>query len=108
MRAGGLDYKLDLYKVEAVSDRFGAQSTQRTKVRTVRGELVRQSGSRRAEVGEMFTSYDVEWNIRFQHEVRDGWEVVCEKLDGNRYVIESVVPNARMGMKTLRCVRVNE
>ena len=74
--------------------------------RTVWAERVSASGGRREEVGEHFPAYNVHYNIRDAHKVKENGRV--KQLGGYLYTVTAIIPNADRGYKTLVCERVNE
>lgn len=106
MQAGRMKYKLELLEPVRIADRFGAETTDWQKTRTVSAERVKFSGSRHIEVSEQFADYRVEFNIRDAHAVDEGWR--ARQLGGHLYTVVNIIPNKDRGMLTLVCERVNE
>lgn len=106
MRAGALKYKLALLEPKRITDRMGAEKVEYVPTREVRAERVRTTGFRSEEVGEHFSTYSAEFNIRDVHPVMENWRV--RQIGGHLYTVVSIVPNLDRGYKTLFCDRVNE
>lgn len=98
-------YRLKLLKPEIKKDGFGAEKTEYVATATVHAERVKATGGYRAEVGELFPDYSVEFNIRDAHEIKENWRV--EQLGGYVYTVTNIIPNKDRGMLTLKCERVN-
>ena len=106
MRAGGLRYKLMLLRPVAVQNDYGEEVVVFREEALAWAERAKLGGSRSDEVGEHFADYRAEFNIRYGHEVAEGWRV--RQLGGNLYTVTNIIPNIARGMKTLVCERVNE
>lgn len=106
MRAGDLKYHLELLKPAVVTNDYGEEATTYQAVRTVWAQRVKLSGSRSEEVGEHFSDYRAEFNVRNTHPVQENWRV--RQLGGCLYTVTAIVPNIDRGMNTLVCERVNE
>lgn len=106
MRAGTLKYKITLLEPKRTTDRMGAETVKYEEVRTIRAERVRTAGNRSEEVGEHFSAYSAEFNIRDAHPVSENWRV--QQLGGYLYTVVAIIPNLDRGYKTLLCDRVNE
>lgn len=108
MRAGGLsDTWLQLQRPERNTDAMGSERVNYVDAQRVHAERIKFSGRRLEEACEHFSDYTAEYNIRWAHNVSDGWRALDED-SGILYLITSVLPNRRKGYKTLRCERVNE
>lgn len=105
MIAGRLRYRLTLLKPVASSGKFGSEKKAYENVRTVWAERVKVSPTLVEDLGEIFSDYTVEWNIRDSHPVDEKWRV--EQKGGHLYDVINVIPNHDRGMLTLRCRRVN-
>lgn len=106
MRAGEMKYRLKLLQPMATTNDYGEEATTYQEVRTVWAERRKQSGSRSEEVGEHFSDYRAEFNVRDAHPVKENWRV--QQLGGNLYTVTTIIPNIGRGMNTLVCERVNE
>lgn len=106
MIAGRMKYKLELLEPVISSNDYGAENTEYHSTRTVHAERVKQSGNRSEEVGEHFSDYSAEFNIRDVHPVEENWR--ARQIGGHLYTVTNIIPNLDKGMKTLVCVRVNE
>ncbi len=102
-----MKYRITLLSPDEVTrDRMGSLKQTYTETVTVWAERVKLTGTRRTEVGERFSTYDAEFNIRDEHEVDDHWRV--QQLGGHLYEVNNIVPNIDKGYKTLQCTRINE
>ena len=106
MMAGKMKYRIVLLEPKRTTDKFGAEVDTYEQTRTVHAQRVSTSGDRSEEVGEHFPDYKVEFNIRDAHPVDENWRV--QQLGGYLYTVTNIVPNLDRGMKSLKCVRVNE
>lgn len=106
MIAGKMKAQIELLEPMRTTDRMGAEKVSYNPTRTVHAERVAMSGSRSDEVGEHFSDYSVQFNIRDAHPVAENWRV--RQLGGYLYTVCAIVPNTDRGYKTLICDRVNE
>lgn len=100
-----MKYRLELYRLDVAANGYGEEAATYTYVRTVHAERVKASGFRSEEVGEHFSDFRAEWNVRDVHPVRENWRV--KQVGGYEYTVTAVVPNLDRGMMTLVCERVN-
>lgn len=106
MRAGTLKYRLKVLEPKRVTDRMGAETTTYEEVGTIHAERVMATGNRSEEVGEHFSTYSVEFNIRNAHHIEENWRV--QQLGGHLYTVVAIIPNLDRGYNTILCDRVNE
>lgn len=106
MQAGRMRYKIQIFSPALVTNDYGEEIIEWTLTNTVHAERVKQSGRRSFEVGEAFSDYTTEFNIRYAHTVEENWRV--QQLGGYLYTVVSIIPNIDKGYKTLVCERVNE
>lgn len=74
----------------------------------VRAELRKQRGSIRESGGEIFSAYDVEFNVRYHHKISEGSRVRHLTDGGLKYRVDNVLLNKARGMKTLQCSKIND
>lgn len=108
MKSGRMTERIEVLRPVTQTNAFGEDTVVWDSLRTVHAELVSRTGARSDEVGEHFPTYDVAFNIRNAHVVRENWRVRHVSEDGYLYTVTAVVPHRRFGYKELRCVRVNE
>lgn len=106
MQAGRMRYRLELQEPVTERDKFGDEATVYVPVRVVHAERVRLDGQSRMEAGEIFPGYNVRFNVRDAHPVKEKWRV--RQLGGYLYTVVNILPNANRGMLTLVCERVNQ
>jgi SPP1 family predicted phage head-tail adaptor len=106
MIAGRMKYKLKLLQPVKVENDFGEEVDTWQETVTVHAERVKHTGNRSEEVGEHFSDYRAEFNIRDVHTISENWRV--QQLGGNLYTVTNIIPNLDRGYKTLICDRVNE
>lgn len=106
MIAGRMEHKVTLLRPEYETDAYGSEKVRYVPGPTVWAERVKQSGTLREEVGEHFTNYRAEFNIRDAHSVGEHWRL--RVVGGYEYHITAILPNRSRGMLTLMCERVNE
>ena len=106
MIAGRMKYKLLLLEPLTTINDFGAETTTYVEKCIVAAERVKQTGMRSEEVGEHFSDYRADFNIRDAHHIVENWRV--KQLGGHLYMVTNIIPNLERGFKTLICVRVNE
>ena len=105
MQAGRMNCKLRLLKPASSKDGFGGKDTKYVETKVVWAERKKVTPRFVEEIGELFSDYTVEFNIRDAHEVDEKWR--AEQLGGHLYNIVNIIPNHERGMQTLRCERVN-
>ncbi len=105
MIAGRLRYRLRLLKPVTTTGKFGDSKVSFELQRTVWAERVKVSPTLVQDLGELFSDYTVEWNVRDAHPVDEKWRV--EQVGGHLYDVINVIPIRDKGMLTLRCKRVN-
>ena len=101
-----MKYKLRLMKPVTSTGKLGGEKLSYDHVATIWAERVKISPRYVRELGEFFSDYTVEYNIRDAHRVDEGWQV--EEVGGHRYKVVNIIPNRDRGMKTLRVERINE
>ena len=106
MQAGRMNCKLRIYRPESSKDGFGAKESKYVEVATVWAERKKVTPRFVEELGELFSDYTVEYNIRDAHKIDEHWRV--EELGGHKYNVTNIIPNRDRGMLTLRCERVNK
>lgn len=100
-------YMLELLKpVTTEGKRSGSERRSYEKFRTVHAERVRVVSSYRQEAGESFPDYNVRYNIRDAHPVKEQWQV--REVGGCLYTVTNIEYNKNAGMQTLVCERVNQ
>lgn len=106
MQAGRMNCKLRLLKPESKKDDFGGKDLSYVETKVVWAERKKVTPRFVEELGELFSDYTVEFNIRDAHDVEEKWRV--EQLGGHLYTVVNIIPNHERGMQTLRCERVNK
>lgn len=106
MMAGRLKYFLELLRPARSVDEYGSEAVSWLRAGHCRAERVKRSGGRSEETQERFADVRVEWNVRIQHKVLEGWRV--RERGGYLYEVAAVVPNRDRGYVTLVTERVNE
>jgi len=106
MIAGRMRYMLTIFEPQSGVDGFGGKQVKFIEKGTIHAERTKSAGSMGEEVGEMFTTYTAEYNIRDVHKIKEGYRV--EEKGGYLYTVSAVIENRQKGMKTLICTRVNE
>lgn len=101
-----MKYRVKLLQPTRTENKFGEETVTWTVTGVVYAERAKQTGRRSDEVGEHFSEYSVQYNIRDAHTVADGWRV--QQLGGYLYTVTNIIPNLDRGYKTLVCERVNE
>lgn len=105
--AGKMRYRLRLLRPDSPKDNnFGGKVPVYVETKVVRAERKQISPRLVEELGELFSDYTVEYNIRDAHKVDVKWRV--EELGGHTYMVENIIPNHDRGMLTLRCSRINK
>lgn len=98
--------QLRIFKPVVSTGKLGGEKLDYELMATIWAERVKMSPRYRMELGEFFSDYTVEYNIRFGHRIEEGWQV--EEVGGHRYKVTNIIPNRERGMKTLRVERINE
>lgn len=101
-----MKYKLRIFEPVINTDKWGEEIPEYKELRTIHAERVKLGGNLSEEVGEHFSDYRAEFNVRDAHPVKEQWRV--EQLGGYLYTVTNVIPNVDKGMKTLVCERVNQ
>lgn len=99
-------YKLRLLRPDTTTGKLGGEKVSYTQTSTVWAERVKMSPRYGMELGEFFSDYTVEYNIRDAHKVEEGWQV--EEVGGHLYKVINIIPNRSRGMLTLKAERINE
>lgn len=105
MIAGRMRDRIRLFRPVSGIGELGGEKTTYEATVWARAERVKVSPRLTQELGELFSDYTVEWNIRDAHDVEEGWQV--EETGGHRYRVANIIPNHSRGMLTLRCERIN-
>lgn len=105
MIAGKLTETITIVKSITVKDNYGATSTNWVDSITTRASVKQNSGSKSVINNEIFTSYTVEFGIRYYHTVNEFDRI---KWRGNTYVIESIVPDRLKNHTTIITSLLNE
>ncbi len=98
--------RLRLLKPVTSTGKFGDEKLSHEHTVTVWAERVKMSPRYSMELGEFFSDYTVEYNIRDAHTVEEGWQVQAES--GHLYKVINIIPNRARGMLTLRAERVDD
>lgn len=104
MYAGRMTEKLVITRPATATDNFGHTAQSYIIYGAVWGERIRYAGREIHDAGESFAAYDAEFNIRWAHDVKEGWRV---EYEGATYDVTNVLGNRKRGMRTLKCTRVN-
>lgn len=105
MRAGRMRHRLRMLRPLTSVGKLGGEKVLYELTATVWAERVKMSPRYVQELGEFFSDYTVEYNIRDAHTVDEGWQV--EEVGGHLYKVVNLIPNRERGMLTLRVERIN-
>lgn len=108
MMAGRLRERLQVMEMSVEQTGFSSGRPSYTpRPGFIRAELRRQTGRSRAEGGEVFAAYSAEFNVREEHDLKEGDRLLHLRKGGLLYKIENILLNPERRMKTLQCSKVN-
>lgn len=106
MRARDFDTKLEVFSLTTKRGEYTALDAVYEKVNIIAADRVKNNGSRAIVVGEQYSSYTADYNIRDGNDVKEGWRV-RDLESGVLYQVEARFHDRKKRMYTLKCIGVN-
>lgn len=109
MKAGRLKERLEILDLQTSGSDFSSKRpVYVARPNPIRAELKKQTGRQEVQAAEIFASYSAEFNIREEHQLKEGDRVRHLCSGGLLYKVENVLWNRERRMKTLQCTKVNQ
>ena len=106
MIAGTLNEIITVEELEVIKNEYGEEQTQNYKYKyKTRAQVVYNSGNRTNDNNEIFFATDVNFQIRYYHNIK---ELDRIKWKDNYYRILSIERNRQFQFIKLKCTLINE